>query len=214
MDQQDLTDLNDLLDFVALGTWFAHRAHFIGVILFGDTFDAVILAACVQLWLFVIRIVGRRCFNRRVRDQNHGRVALFVVVAQINCLHASDIAGCLFFWCRDFGRISVSCWCVFFRCDFGGYDRVFGFNRRWLWLRTATTTFRLFFLGFCFGLQAFSIGFFFRDQRLTVGNRNLVIIGVDFRKGQKPVAISTVVYKCSLQGWFDTRNLSEIDVAS
>jgi hypothetical protein len=52
------------------------------------------------------------------------------------------------------------------------------------------------------------------DQRLTVGDGNLIIIGMDFAEGQKTVAVATVFDEGRLQGGFYPRNLGEVDVAA
>src|SRR5215469_548862 len=41
------------------------------------------------------------------------------------------------------------------------------------------------------------------DQRLPVGDRDLVIIGMDFAEGQKAVPVPAIFDKRGLQGWFD-----------
>ena len=51
--------------------------------------------------------------------------------------------------------------------------------------------------GFFFGL---AMGAFVRlDQRLAVGDRNLIIIGVDFAEGQEAVAVAAILDKGCLQ---------------
>ena len=50
---------------------------------------------------------------------------------------------------------------------------------------------------------SFSFGL---DQRLPIGNRDLIIIGMNFAECEKAVAIATVLYECSLKGRFDTRH--------
>jgi hypothetical protein len=50
-----------------------------------------------------------------------------------------------------------------------------------------------FFFGFAMG--AF-VGF---DQRLTVGDRNLIVIGMDFAEGQKAVTVATIFNEGGLQ---------------
>jgi hypothetical protein len=65
-----------------------------------------------------------------------------------------------------------------------------------------------FFLGFAMG--AF-VGF---DQRLTIGDRNLVIIRMNFAEGQKAVAVAAVLDEGRLQRRLYARDLGEIDVAA
>ncbi len=64
------------------------------------------------------------------------------------------------------------------------------------------------FLGLAMG--AF-VGF---DQRLAIGDRDLVIIGMDFAEGQEAVAVTAIFDEGGLQGRFDARDLGEIDVAA
>jgi len=65
-----------------------------------------------------------------------------------------------------------------------------------------------FFLGFA--MRAF-VGL---DQSLTVGNRNLIVVGVDFTEGQKAVTVSAVFDECGLQRRLYTSDLGKIDVAA
>ena len=55
---------------------------------------------------------------------------------------------------------------------------------------------------------------FFLDQRLAIGNGDLVVVGMDFAEGQEAVTVSTVVDEGRLQRWFDPGDLGEIDVAA
>ncbi len=52
------------------------------------------------------------------------------------------------------------------------------------------------------------------DQRLAVGDRDLVIIRVDFAEGQKTVAVAAILDEGGLQRWLDARDLGEIDVSA
>ncbi len=54
----------------------------------------------------------------------------------------------------------------------------------------------------------------FRQQFFAVGDRNLIIIGMDFAERQEPVAVTAVIDKRRLQGRFDPGYLGKIDVAS
>jgi hypothetical protein len=65
-----------------------------------------------------------------------------------------------------------------------------------------------FFLGLA--MRAF-VGF---DQRLTVGDRNLVIVGVDFAERQEAVAIAAIFDERGLQRRLDARDLGEVDIAA
>jgi hypothetical protein len=67
-------------------------------------------------------------------------------------------------------------------------------------------------LGFLLGLAMSAlVGL---DQGLAVGDRDLVIVGMDFAEGQKAVAIATVFDEGRLQRWLHARNLGEIDIAA
>ena len=52
------------------------------------------------------------------------------------------------------------------------------------------------------------------DQRLPVGDRDLIVVGMDFAEGQKAVAIAAVVDEGGLQRRLDPRHLGQIDVAA
>src|SRR5580704_1949893 len=52
------------------------------------------------------------------------------------------------------------------------------------------------------------------DQGLPVGDRNLIVVGVDFAKGEEAVAIAAVIDESGLQRRLDPRHLRQIDVAA
>ncbi len=52
------------------------------------------------------------------------------------------------------------------------------------------------------------------DQRLTIGDRDLIIVGMDFAEGEEAVAIAAIFDKGGLQRRFDARDLGEIDIAA
>ena len=56
------------------------------------------------------------------------------------------------------------------------------------------------------------IGFFFFDQRAAVGHRDLIVIGVNFGKGEEPMAVAAVIHKGGLQGWLHPCDLCQIDI--
>jgi hypothetical protein len=62
------------------------------------------------------------------------------------------------------------------------------------------------FLGLAMGLL---LGF---DQRLPVGNRDLVVIGMDFAEGEEAVAVAAVFDEGGLERGFDPGDLGEVDV--
>ena len=51
------------------------------------------------------------------------------------------------------------------------------------------------------------------EQRLAVGLRDLVVVGMDFREGEEPVPVAAVVDEGRLQRRLDPGDLGEIDVA-
>ena len=55
---------------------------------------------------------------------------------------------------------------------------------------------------------------FLGDQRLPVGDRDLIVVGMDFAEGQEAVAIAAVVDEGGLQRRLYPRDLGEIDVAA
>ncbi len=62
------------------------------------------------------------------------------------------------------------------------------------------------------------VGFFFGgavgvERRLTIGDRDAVIVGMDFAEGQEAVAIAAIFDERRLQRRLDARHLGEIDVA-
>ena len=61
-------------------------------------------------------------------------------------------------------------------------------------------------LGFRFGLLG--------QQRLPVGDRDLVVVGMDFAEGQEAVAVAAVVDEGRLQRRLDACHLRQIDVAA
>nr|WP_315986389.1 hypothetical protein [Bradyrhizobium sp. Bra78] len=62
------------------------------------------------------------------------------------------------------------------------------------------------FLGLAMGL------FFGLDQRLPVGNRDLVVVGVDFAEGEEAVAVAAIFDESGLERGFDPGDLGEVDV--
>ena len=58
----------------------------------------------------------------------------------------------------------------------------------------------------------FNLIFNLRQQRLAVGDRQLVVIRVYFRKGQEPVTIAAIIHKSSLQRRFNPRHTRQIYV--
>jgi hypothetical protein len=66
-----------------------------------------------------------------------------------------------------------------------------------------------------FGTRPFGFGLGLgRKQRLSVGERDLVIIGMNFGEGEEAVAVAAVIHESGLQRGFDPRDLGEIDVSA
>jgi hypothetical protein len=67
-------------------------------------------------------------------------------------------------------------------------------------------------LGLFFG---FAMGAFVRlDQRLAIGDGDLVIVRMDFAEGQKAVAVAAIFDEGGLQRRLDARHLGEIDIST
>jgi hypothetical protein len=64
------------------------------------------------------------------------------------------------------------------------------------------------FLGFAMGAL---VGL---DQGLTVGDRDLVVVGMDFAEGEEAVAVAAILDKGGLQRWLYPRDLGEVDIAA
>jgi hypothetical protein len=52
------------------------------------------------------------------------------------------------------------------------------------------------------------------DQRLTVGDRDLIVIGMDFAEGEEAVAVAAIFDEGRLQRRLYARDLGEIDIAA
>ena len=57
------------------------------------------------------------------------------------------------------------------------------------------------------------LGLFF-EQGLTVGDRDLIVVGVNFSEGEEAVAVAAVINEGSLKRRLNARHLGEIDIAS
>ena len=67
-------------------------------------------------------------------------------------------------------------------------------------------------LEFLFGAAA-RFGFLLGQQRLPVGDRDLVIIGMDFREGEEALAVAAIFHERRLERRLHARHLREIDVS-
>ncbi len=52
------------------------------------------------------------------------------------------------------------------------------------------------------------------DQRLTIGDRNLIIVRMDFAEGKEAVAVAAIFDEGGLQRRLYARDLGEVDVAA
>ena len=66
----------------------------------------------------------------------------------------------------------------------------------------------VFFLGLAVGAL---VGL---DQRLTVGDRDLIIVGMNFAEGEKAVAVAAIFNEGGLQRRFNAGDLRQINVAA
>jgi hypothetical protein len=172
----------------------------------------------VRLVLFARLIFGGLALVLLVR----GRLAirLFVVLVEFIARRYAIIRH-RFGWRRlDFGLCN--------RVRLGGHDgldRVFGGNRifgRHLVdrvrlrrraprrARASASASAALMVGF--GIARFAR--FLSDQRLSVGDRNLVIVGMDFTEGEKSVPVAAVIDETGLQRRFYARDFGEIDIAA
>ncbi len=55
---------------------------------------------------------------------------------------------------------------------------------------------------------------FFVDQRLPVGDRDLVVIRMDFAESEEAVAVAAIIDESRLQRRLDARHFRQIDIAS
>jgi len=61
--------------------------------------------------------------------------------------------------------------------------------------------------------RGFAMGLFLGlDQRLPVGDRDLVVVGVDFAEGEETVAVAAIFDESGLERGFDPCDLGEVDI--
>src|SRR5262249_30134480 len=65
----------------------------------------------------------------------------------------------------------------------------------------AAVTMLVFLLGLAMG------AFIGLDQRLTVRDRDLIVVGMDFAEGKEAMAVAAIFDEGRLQRWFDARDL-------
>ncbi len=76
--------------------------------------------------------------------------------------------------------------------------------------RTAVTAGAVF--AFFFGLAMGALVSL--DQGLTIGDRNLIIVRVNFAEGEKAMTVAAVLDEGGLERWFYARDLGEVDIAA
>ncbi len=54
---------------------------------------------------------------------------------------------------------------------------------------------------------------FLGEQRFAVGDRNTIVIGMDFREGQETVPVAAIFDEGRLERWLHPRDLGQIYVA-
>src|SRR4029078_1050503 len=67
-------------------------------------------------------------------------------------------------------------------------------------------------IGFC--VRVSLVAFFLGNQRLPVGDRDLVVVRMNFREGEETVAVAAIVHKRRLQRRLNARDFGEIDVTA
>ncbi|WP_341510368.1 hypothetical protein [Bradyrhizobium sp. ISRA442] len=72
----------------------------------------------------------------------------------------------------------------------------------------AVGTILVLLLGFAMGLL---LGL---DQRLPVGDRDLIVVGMDFAEGEEAVAVAAIFHKGGLERGFDPGDLGEVDISA
>ena len=64
------------------------------------------------------------------------------------------------------------------------------------------------------GVGGTRVALFLRDQRLPVGDRDLVVVRMDFGEGQEAVPVAAVIDERRLQRRLNAGDLGEIDVTA
>src|SRR5579859_8133759 len=55
---------------------------------------------------------------------------------------------------------------------------------------------------------------FLGNKRLPVGDRDLIVVGMDFREGQEAVPVAAVIDESRLQRRLNARDLGQVDVTA
>ena len=241
--QDDLAPLDDFLDLVAALAATRARGKFLERILRTDAVDLFALG-CAVGGFRGIDLINADVLDQTDRLRRIGGTFVAVVrFSRGFCCRGSfgglrsRRAGFLSFWCRlaytCIGRHGFGDGARRFRLGLGlrlsrglGLRRQEGgdiksddFLRRILvfadFIVISLPT-RAAALGGCVGFRFFlGVGRgFFVDQRLPVGNRDLVIVRMDLVEGQEAVTVAAVIDEGSLQRRLNARNLGEIDAAA
>ena len=171
--QHDLADLDDLLDLVSPGPGLAGGADvFLGIVI-GDGFGrlcglAIIFRAVVVIIIVIVVVI--MVITRPVTQKIDG----VIHVAQIDDLHATG------------GRYGAGC--------HGVTGHAFGLRVGGFAATGAAGAF-----GLCLFLGLIGHGFgvfaFLAQERFAIGDRDLVVIGVNFRKRKETMPVSAVIHK-------------------
>ena len=200
--QHDLADLDDFLDLVAAGARFAW-AHLVLDIVVGDGFDVGILGGgrrflAVAITVFVLRFVMFAGAIALIRLIGLRIFVIGVFVGRGIFRHFDQFGIRLL----DIDYVIGRDLRVFRSTFFGGL----GFGRT-----PAAARFRFLFV-FVVG-HGLRISGLFGQQFFTVRGRDLVIVGVNFRKRQKSVPVAAIVDKGRLQRRFDPDDFGQIDIS-
>ena len=57
-------------------------------------------------------------------------------------------------------------------------------------------------------LVLFVVVLFVAQQRFAVGDRDLIVVGVDFREGEETVSVAAILDECGLERGLHTRHLA------
>ena len=217
LDQHDLPDLDHFLNLVLARARLAGVADLFGHILVGDGFDLVIRVAgmvhgAVGPLAILGAILGGTACPAVARP-----FAMIVVMPVIVIVVMPLIVGVVMIMSRRLGprlldqriranRLVLAQIDDIHAADLFGLDRI-ALGRFGLGARPAAGTAVLFLF-----LRAV-IGALLLEQRLTIRDRDLVVIRVNLCKGKEPVPVPAVIDKGRLKRRFDPCDLCEVDVS-
>ena len=219
--EQDLPALDDFLDLVLAARRLAARAHFVERVLGADRLDFVAVAVrgvvirrvvVIGGVMVVAALVGG--FPGLVRDLF--RYDLVIGVGSDGDVGFLIEDGGLGRVAVDSGRlviVNVLCG-VPVRCVFGGARFVAMIAVAAAAAAAASLAALLPLLaGVLFVLLVFGFLRFRAQQRLTIGDRDLVVVGMDFAEGEETVPVSAIFDEGCLKGRFDAGYAGEVDVS-